>query len=90
MDWPRHWRNTRRSTAAEVVSAMNTSREHARYYEDTVRTIEYSKQFATQFEGRGDADERMLYPEFSYKNERLELPARAVRLVPGEALKADP
>lgn len=90
LDWPRHWRNTRRADAADAVQALNTSPGHTSYYENTIRLIEYSGQFSGQFEGREDSDLREIYPEFSYKNESLAVPARAVRRETIDAKKRAP
>lgn len=44
LDWPRHWRGTRRGAAATVVQLLNTQPEFSIYYETTLRFIEFSEQ----------------------------------------------
>lgn len=82
LDWPRHWRNTRGSDPTALVAEMNTSSAHKDYYQHTLRSIEASQALAGNYENESDIEIRNQYPEFSWGNVCLELPARAVRRVP--------
>jgi hypothetical protein len=82
LDWPRHWRNTRSALAAQAVQSLNTDTNFASYYENTLRFIDVSMSFASQFQSSADISIREQYPEFSYANKELAVKARPVRRIP--------
>jgi hypothetical protein len=82
LDWPRHWRRTRKGDVREYVRAMNTDRAHTRYYDVTLRLIDMSDSLAHLHETEDDVSIRTQYPEFSRENKALSVRARAFRRVP--------
>lgn len=42
LDWPRHWRETRKTDVAEIVRQLNTDSNFSPYYENTLKLIEFS------------------------------------------------
>ncbi len=43
LDWPRHWRQSRKTDVRPVVRAMNLSPSVSRYYENALRFVEFSE-----------------------------------------------
>lgn len=43
LDWPRHWRNSRKSEPDEVIVKLNTDERFSIYYENTLKLVEFSK-----------------------------------------------
>ncbi len=80
LDWPRHWRKTRRIDARAVVSALNVDPKYSAYYENTLRFIDFSNSLAQQHETESDISVRAQYPQFAASE--LEVRAFAVRRVP--------
>lgn len=80
LDWPRHWRVTRKESLREAVNLLNTVPAASIYYENTMKLIDASEQME---ESRGPSPGHLVrgtYPQFSSPD--LVLPARAVRRVP--------
>jgi len=44
LDWPRKWRDTRQTPANQIIVQLNTDQKFSRYYENTMRFIEFSEQ----------------------------------------------
>jgi hypothetical protein len=82
LDWPRHWRSTRKWELSRVVAALNVDPKFSSYYENTLDFIEYSKQFSNLFESAEEISIRSNYPQFSWSNSELAVTARAVRRIP--------
>lgn len=82
LDWPRHWRRTRRASLYDGVSALNTDPQYAQYYENTFDLIDASQAVADQFEDRLETSIRTQYAPFSWGNTKLEATVRPVRRVP--------
>jgi hypothetical protein len=80
LDWPRHWRNTRRSNPAEQVRALNLDSRHSAYYDKTLDVIAYSQRFASEHQQERDISIRAQYSQFADPD--LKVSARAVRRVP--------
>lgn len=83
LDWPRHWRKTRRADARAVVGLLNVDQKYSAYYENTLRLIEFSNGVAQQHETEADISVRAQYSQFA--TPELEVRARAIRRVPIEA-----
>ena len=79
LDWPRHWRNSRKSDPKDIINLMNISLNHALYYETTLKLLEVSQKFTDQFESPDDVSIRSVYQQFSFSKKDLEFPAFAVR-----------
>lgn len=82
LDWPRHWRNTRRERLEDVVKALDTSPDHSVCYRNTLKLIEFSAQFADQHQEPEDMEIRNQYPEFAFSKDLALARARALRRVP--------
>jgi hypothetical protein len=82
LDWPRHWRRTRKADLGDVISALNTNPRYASYYENTLELIAFSQNFAGQFESSEETSVRTQYKPFSWSNSELSVRARAIRRVP--------
>jgi hypothetical protein len=82
LDWPRHWRKTRSGDLSQIIKEMNNDAQFSAYYENTLDLIAHSDKFAAQFESKEEISIRSVYDEFSFSNEKLTVPARAIRRVP--------
>jgi hypothetical protein len=80
LDWPRHWRATRKTEVREVIRALNAVPPATAYYDNTLRMVDASDAQATMFDGSEDTRIRSVYPQFSAPE--LSLRARAVRRIP--------
>lgn len=81
LDWPRHWRNTRKENIVDAVQILDTDPRYAAYYANTLNFIAYSQKFAEQFESVRETSIRANYEAFSFSNEELAVPACALRRV---------
>lgn len=84
LDWPRHWRRTRKTDLTEVVAALDTNPNYSAYYENTLELIAFSETFANKYESPEETSIRTQYEQFSWSNTELAVQARAVRRVPVE------
>lgn len=84
LDWPRHWRKSRKSNLEQTIQALNTESEHSAYYENTLELIAYSQRYSEKFESIEETSIRTLYEPFSWSNTALSVRARAVRRIPIE------
>lgn len=82
LDWPRHWRRTRKTNPLDVVIVLNTNPKFSAYYENTLELIACSETFAGKFENANETSIRSQYEEFSWSNDALAVQARAVRREP--------
>jgi hypothetical protein len=80
LDWPRHWRATRKTDAREVIRTLNTLPSATAYYDNTLRMIDASDAREGMFDGPEETRIRSAYPQFSAPE--LSLRARAVRRIP--------
>ncbi|SCK19169.1 hypothetical protein [Vogesella sp. LIG4] len=81
LDWPRHWRNTRKSDLREAISKLNTNEKYSEYYKNTLEMISFSETFADQFESLQEKSIRTQYDQFSWSNSELSVSCRAIRRV---------
>lgn len=44
VDWPRRWRESRKTNVRPLISAMDTKQEFSIYYKNTLRFIDFSEQ----------------------------------------------
>lgn len=82
LDWPRHWRNTRKENLEQTVRALDTNPNFSDYYKNTLELIKYSLQFAGQFESIEETSIRSVYEPFHWSNTALSVRARSVRRAP--------
>ncbi len=82
LDWPRHWRNTRKEDLEQTVRTLDTNPDFSSYYKNTLELIDYSLQFAGRFESLEETSIRSVYEPFHWSNTALSIRARAVRRVP--------
>lgn len=82
LDWPRHWRRTRKTDLAAVIASLNTDPKYSDYYGNTLDLIAFSETFASKFESPEEVSIRSQYQQFSWANTELVIKARAVRRVP--------
>ena len=80
LDWPRHWRKTRRDDSLSAVAQLDTDPKFAHYYDATRQFIAASEQIDGKFESPAEVSLRSVYAEFGHPE--LMVPARAVRRVP--------
>lgn len=79
LDWPRHWRNTRKTDPRKVINSLNTVKSAGDYYENTLSMIDASEDRANMYNGQEDTWVRNVYPQFSPAE--VSLRARAMRRV---------
>lgn len=84
LDWPRHWRKSRRSDLRCAIEALNGDPQFASYYENTLEFVTHSEQFAGSFESPEETSIRSTYAQFSWSNSELAVQACAVRRIPIE------
>jgi len=65
LDWPRHWRNTRKNDPKEIIASLNTHPEFSLYYENTIDIIEASDAIKHLYEEPKDTAITKVYPQFS-------------------------
>lgn len=82
LDWPRHWRRTRKVDLSTVVAALNVDSKYGSYYENTLDFIAYSQQFSNAFESAEEVSIRSNYAQFAWSNTELAVTVRAVRRIP--------
>ncbi|MFL9709262.1 hypothetical protein [Methylobacillus sp. Pita1] len=83
LDWPRHWRNTRKNDLKDTLQALDNNPDFSHVYNrNTLELVDYSEQFADKFESIDETSLRSVYGQFHWSNASLALPARAVRRVP--------
>jgi len=58
LDWPRKWRDTRRKDAAAVIAQLNAEANFSKYYENTIRFVEFSQQNKDWYRGGGNISVR--------------------------------
>ena len=80
LDWPRHWRATRKTDAREVIRTLNTLPSATAYYDNTLRTINAFDAREGMFDRPEETRICSAYPQFSAPE--LSLRARAVRRIP--------
>lgn len=78
LDWPRHWRNTRKKDVRDVVMELrNESGKATAYYDITLEMIAVSEQYQDQYESRSETSIRTVYESFAFP--LLEASVMAVR-----------
>lgn len=80
LDWPRHWRATRKADLRETIRSLNTLPAAAAYYNNTLCMIDASDARAEMSDGSEEAPLGSVYPQFSTKE--LALRACAVKRIP--------
>lgn len=79
LNWPRHWRVTRRLDLAAVINSLNTSPAHSKPYENSLELIELSQLLAQEARTDHYVSTRAYYPQFASPG--LKMSARATRRV---------
>ncbi len=82
LDWPRHWRKSRKTDLHHTIQALDTEPEHSGYYSNTHELIAYSQRYADRFESQEETSIRSQYVPFKWSNTNLSVSARAIRPVP--------
>lgn len=82
LDWPRHWRNTRKASLNDAIQSLDTDPNFSHYYKNTLELIAHSKQYAGKFESLEETSIRSVYEPFHWSNKSLSVRARAVSHVP--------
>ena len=78
LDWPRHWRNTRKDNLQNAIDLLNINPEYDEYYKKTQSIIDVSNSTSELFNSPNDIYIKNVYPQFS--SELLELFCRPVRI----------
>jgi hypothetical protein len=81
LDWPRHWRRTRKTDLHHVIQMLDTEPEYSEYYLNTLELITYSERYAGYFESDKEVSIRSQYEPFRWSNNELAVRARPVRRV---------
>ncbi len=81
LDWPRHWRNTRKIDLVHTIQALNIEKEYSAYYENTLELIAHSLEFSGKFESLEETSIRASYKPFLWSNTALSIRARPVRRI---------
>lgn len=71
IDWPRHWRETRSTSAIDAVNKLNVDKNFSHYYENTVEFIRHSNNNQEQLIA---SDPNIIFPGIHAK--QLGLPVR--------------
>lgn len=82
LDWPRHWRRTRKRDIEETIEALNLDPKFDRYYKNTLNLIRASNELSKKYESNEDKSIRSQYPQFSWNNKNLKINVRQVRRIP--------
>jgi len=56
VDWPRRWRESRKTNVRPLISAMDTKPESSEYYKNTLRFIDFSEQNHDWFKRQAHLD----------------------------------
>lgn len=75
LNWPRHWRVTRRTELASVICRSNTAPDHSAVYENSLELNRVSQALAQEMHTDHYVSTRMFYPQFASPN--LEMKVRA-------------
>lgn len=81
LDWPRHWRKSRKTDLHRAIHVLDTEPECSDYYSNTLELIAYSQRYADRFESLEEMSIRSQYKPFLWSNSELSLPARRIRRV---------
>ncbi|CAJ3681743.1 hypothetical protein [Burkholderia pseudomallei] len=81
LDWPRHWRATRKADLRAIIRSLNTLPAAADIYDNTLCLIDVSEASAEMFDRPEDMRLGNAYPQFSTKE--LALRACAVKRITG-------
>ncbi len=81
LDWPRHWRKSRKLDVRHAIAELNVDAKFSSYYENTLKLVAHSEQFADSFESTKETSIRSNYAQFSWSKSDLAVTAHAVRLV---------
>jgi hypothetical protein len=77
LNWPRHWRITRKDELAATIRRLNDNPKFSAYYENTLLLDELSGFFAEELQTDRYVSTRVFYPQFS--SLEVHLSALAVR-----------
>lgn len=73
LDWPRHWRETRKSDLIVAIKSLDTHAEYSPYYDNTIDFARYSEKREQEQIPLFPPSVRKEYPQFSYRNIRLQV-----------------
>jgi len=76
LDWPRHWKKTRKLPAEELVNAIKAD-THSKYYCNTLNFIKNSNANFHKYETEHETDLKNVYP--CYANKDLALSVRYIK-----------
>lgn len=82
LDWPRHWRNTRKTSLDDTIRWLDTDPSFSHYYKNTLELVSHSEEYAGQFESQEEISIRSVYEAFHWSNSALSVRAHAIRRVP--------
>lgn len=58
LDWPRKWRDTRRTAVDQLISGLNTDPNFSVYYQNTMRFVAFSEQNKNWYRNSGNLSVR--------------------------------
>lgn len=76
LNWPRHWRITRRTELASFISRLNVDPDHSWVYDNSLELNRISQNFADKMHTDRYVSTRQFYPQFA--SPKLEMEVRAV------------
>lgn len=80
LDWPRHWRATRKTSIRETVLSLRDESEKAKeYYDVTLMMIDASERLQHNFLTQSEVSIRSVYP--GYSSTELQASVKAVRKI---------
>ncbi len=82
VDWPRIWRDSHKDSAKDYLARLNKDKEHAHYYENTGRFVDYSLQHHEWYKNPDAIPSNAklkLVSYTDYKNAQQSTPADAKR-----------
>jgi len=66
LDWPRHWRNTRKFDVRKILKSMDVDGKFSEYYKNTLASVDLSEKYVDEFEPGDACPIRSNYEQFSY------------------------
>jgi hypothetical protein len=92
LDWPRHWRSTRKFDVRPIIESLNVDRGFPDYYGNTLDSVDLSEKCATDYQLGDACPIRSNYEQFSYsRGGKIAAHVQAVRkATPGDLAKLKP
>ena len=73
LDWPRYWRETRKSDLKSAIESLDTDKQFSDLYKNTIQFAEFSERREAEQKPVYPPSVRKEYPQFSYDNIGLQV-----------------